>query len=108
MLNRIDLSLTPCNGHISCGKKATRNEFKPKETGIKDMTTLHTDVLESTSDNAIRFLHQAKAIAVLLSDEEAFDRLPSSTVANAFWLLLDRLHDLEGALMTLNSESLPV
>lgn len=54
-------------------------------------------------DGAIRYLCQAQSIAVLLSDPEALENLNSAVVENAFWLLLDRLKDVEGELYRLSA-----
>lgn len=50
---------------------------------------------ESVLDDALRFVSQAKAIVLLLSNEESFEDIEPWVVANTLWMLCDRLTDLE-------------
>lgn len=48
-------------------------------------------------DDISRLLFQTKALVMTLSADQQFEVLNSETLSNAFWLLDDRLSDLEQA-----------
>lgn len=61
------------------------------------------DAKESVLDDALRFVSQAKAIVLLLSNEDSIENAEPWVVANTLWMLCDRLSDLEGVISKLET-----
>ncbi|RDL44370.1 hypothetical protein DN730_08170 [Marinomonas piezotolerans] len=53
-------------------------------------------------DDALRFVSQAKALVLILSNENSFEELEPWVISNAMWMLSDRLTDLESAVLSIN------
>ena len=61
--------------------------------------------LDMDHDDFIKTIHQARAVATLLSEPDDLDSVSPATFSNAFWVILDKLDELEQALISPQRET---
>ena len=61
--------------------------------------------LDMDHDDFIKTIHQARAVATLLSEPDDLDCVSPATFSNAFWVILDKLDELEQALISPQRET---
>ena len=61
--------------------------------------------LDMDHDDFMKTIHQARAVATLLSEPDDLDSVTPATFSNAFWVILDKLDELEQALISPQREA---
>lgn len=90
------------NGGNQISMTSQRKAPEPKATPSQ-ISKLFADreisALNMDHDDFTKTIHQARAVATLLSEPEDLDVVTPATFSNAFWVIFDKLDELEQALI---------